>query len=195
MEPKCAHRASSYAEALCFRWIDAVRRSIDTDSYAIRLRPQRRSDRTLGAVKVKRVVERMRNGRMPRGLRAYNQRSRKNACRLRRREEATGQPAARLGVTESDARRTNIPVTPCSRKPVSMRVRSNTRQTCLSRPVICAASAAVSLTPGGSTNRCWTRASASLKRRVMSGPAASYAVFLTAVRQRHYTHTRLNAVC
>src|SRR5437870_15030 len=34
-----------------------------------------------------------------------------------------------------------------------------TRQTCLASPAICAASAVVSLTPGGSTNSCWTRAS------------------------------------
>jgi uncharacterized protein YdeI (YjbR/CyaY-like superfamily) len=65
-------------EALCFGWIDSVRRSIDEESYTIRFTP-RRSSSTWSTANVNRVAELIKNGRMrPAGLRAYNQRTRKN---------------------------------------------------------------------------------------------------------------------
>ena len=54
------------------------------------------------------------------------------------------------------------------RNPASLRVRSNTRQTCRSRPAASAVSAVVSVAPGASTNSRRTLASASLKRGVWS---------------------------
>jgi uncharacterized protein YdeI (YjbR/CyaY-like superfamily) len=65
----------SVDEALCFGWIDGVRRRIDDESYAIRFTP--RSGRsTWSAVNIRRVAELTAEGRMqPAGLAAFEQRS------------------------------------------------------------------------------------------------------------------------
>ncbi len=64
----------SVDEALCFGWIDGVRRTIDDESYSIRFTP-RRSRSTWSAVNIKRVEELTRLGRMhPAGLRAFEAR-------------------------------------------------------------------------------------------------------------------------
>lgn len=61
-------------EALCFGWIDGIRRRLDEESYAIRFTPRRRGS-TWSAVNVRRVAELTRLGRMRRaGLRAYEAR-------------------------------------------------------------------------------------------------------------------------
>jgi uncharacterized protein YdeI (YjbR/CyaY-like superfamily) len=58
-------------EALCFGWIDGVRKSIDETSYANRFTP-RKSRSTWSAVNIKRVRELVAEGRMrPAGLRAF----------------------------------------------------------------------------------------------------------------------------
>ena len=58
-------------EALCFGWIDGVRRSIDDDSYSIRFTP-RRARSTWSAVNIRRAQELEREGRMhPAGLAAF----------------------------------------------------------------------------------------------------------------------------
>jgi uncharacterized protein YdeI (YjbR/CyaY-like superfamily) len=62
-------------EALCFGWIDGVRRSIDADSYANRFTP-RKPRSNWSAVNVKHVEELIREGRMhPAGLAAYEARA------------------------------------------------------------------------------------------------------------------------
>jgi uncharacterized protein YdeI (YjbR/CyaY-like superfamily) len=62
-------------EALCFGWIDGVRRSVDEASYAIRFTPRRRRS-TWSAVNVDRVEALIREGRMqPAGLEAYERRT------------------------------------------------------------------------------------------------------------------------
>jgi uncharacterized protein YdeI (YjbR/CyaY-like superfamily) len=62
-------------EALCFGWIDGVRKSIDEKSYVIRFTP-RKSRSTWSAVNIKRVPELIAEGRMrPAGLRAFAARS------------------------------------------------------------------------------------------------------------------------
>src|SRR5579863_5336493 len=57
--------------ALCFGWIDGVRRTIDADSYTIRFTP--RKPRSIwSAINVKRVEEMTRLGMMhPAGLKAF----------------------------------------------------------------------------------------------------------------------------
>jgi uncharacterized protein YdeI (YjbR/CyaY-like superfamily) len=61
----------SVDEALCFGWIDGIRRTIDDGSYSIRFTP-RRARSTWSNVNVKRVAELTKLGRMrPAGLRAF----------------------------------------------------------------------------------------------------------------------------
>jgi uncharacterized protein YdeI (YjbR/CyaY-like superfamily) len=65
----------SVDEALCFGWIDGVRRRIDDDSYAIRFTPRRPRSRW-SRVNVARVAELTREGRMrPAGLAAFEART------------------------------------------------------------------------------------------------------------------------
>jgi uncharacterized protein YdeI (YjbR/CyaY-like superfamily) len=64
----------SVDEALCYGWIDGLRRSLDAQSYAIRFTP-RRSGSTWSNVNVRRAEELIRDGRMrPAGLRAFEAR-------------------------------------------------------------------------------------------------------------------------
>jgi uncharacterized protein YdeI (YjbR/CyaY-like superfamily) len=61
-------------EALCFGWIDGVRRSLGPDSYANRLTPRRKGS-NWSAINVKRVRELIAEGRMtPAGLVAFEAR-------------------------------------------------------------------------------------------------------------------------
>ncbi|MDP9238165.1 MAG: YdeI/OmpD-associated family protein [Chloroflexota bacterium] len=61
--------------ALCFGWIDGVRRGIDEESYTIRFTP-RKPTSTWSAVNIKRVTELTRAGLMqPAGLAAFAARS------------------------------------------------------------------------------------------------------------------------
>ena len=65
----------SVDEALCFGWIDGVRKSLGEDSYTIRFTP-RKPGSTWSAVNVGRVEELTRLGRMrPAGLAAFEKRS------------------------------------------------------------------------------------------------------------------------
>ena len=62
-------------EALCFGWIDGLRRSIDETSYSNRFTP-RRPTSTWSLVNVRRVAELTKSGRMqPAGLKAYANRA------------------------------------------------------------------------------------------------------------------------
>jgi uncharacterized protein YdeI (YjbR/CyaY-like superfamily) len=71
----------SVDEALCFGWIDGVRKRVDDERYKIRFTP-RKPRSHWSAVNVARVGELVEQGRMrPEGLRAFG----------RRREEATAQ--------------------------------------------------------------------------------------------------------
>jgi len=65
----------SVDEAICFGWIDGVRRSIDKDSYSIRFTP-RRSTSIWSAINIKKVVELSKLGLMaPAGIKAFELRS------------------------------------------------------------------------------------------------------------------------
>jgi len=66
--------AESVDEALCFGWIDGIRRKLDDESYTIRFTP-RRPRSTWSAINIKRVEELAREGRMqPAGLQAFQAR-------------------------------------------------------------------------------------------------------------------------
>src|SRR3954452_11897619 len=65
----------SVDQALCFGWIDGVRRRIDDASYSIRFTP-RTARSTWSAVNVKRVAELTEQGLMrPAGISAFERRS------------------------------------------------------------------------------------------------------------------------
>jgi uncharacterized protein YdeI (YjbR/CyaY-like superfamily) len=65
----------SVDEALCFGWIDGVRRRIDDESYSIRFTP-RKARSVWSAVNIGRVEELTRLGRMrPAGIRAFEGRA------------------------------------------------------------------------------------------------------------------------
>jgi len=64
----------SVDEALCFGWIDGVRRRIDDVSYSIRFTPRKKTS-TWSAINIARVAELTKLGRMqPAGLLAFGQR-------------------------------------------------------------------------------------------------------------------------
>jgi len=67
--------AESVDEALCFGWIDGVRRGIDADSYSIRFTPRQKRS-TWSVVNIKRAGELIAEGRMtPAGLAAFEART------------------------------------------------------------------------------------------------------------------------
>lgn len=64
----------SVDEALCFGWIDGVRKSIDGESYCIRFTPRKLSS-TWSAINIKKIEELTRQGLMqPAGLEIFNNR-------------------------------------------------------------------------------------------------------------------------
>lgn len=64
----------SVDQALCFGWIDGIRRRVDDISYTIRFTP-RRAGSIWSAVNIKRVAELSKNGLMqPAGLKAFQAR-------------------------------------------------------------------------------------------------------------------------
>jgi len=66
--------AESVDEALCFGWIDGLRKSIDEQSYKIRFTP-RKPDSAWSAVNIRRVEKLEKEGRMrPAGLKAFEAR-------------------------------------------------------------------------------------------------------------------------
>jgi uncharacterized protein YdeI (YjbR/CyaY-like superfamily) len=78
-------------EALCFGWIDGVRRRIDEESYANRFTPRRKGS-NWSAINVGRVQELIKQGRMrPAGLRAFEERreDRSGVYSYEQRREAT----------------------------------------------------------------------------------------------------------
>lgn len=67
--------SESVDEALCFGWIDGIRKSIDEESYSIRFTP-RNPKSNWSAVNIKKVEEMIRQGKMTEaGLVAYEKRS------------------------------------------------------------------------------------------------------------------------
>jgi len=70
----------SVDEALCFGWIDGIRRRIDDVSYSIRFTPRRRGS-IWSAVNIRRATELSKQGLMsPAGLRAFEARDEKKSA-------------------------------------------------------------------------------------------------------------------
>ena len=66
--------SESVDEALCFGWIDGVRKSIDNDSYQIRFTPRKPSS-SWSAVNLKKIEELTQKGQMqPAGLESFKNR-------------------------------------------------------------------------------------------------------------------------
>jgi uncharacterized protein YdeI (YjbR/CyaY-like superfamily) len=66
--------SQSVDQAICFGWIDGVRRSIDSESYCIRFTPRRPSG-NWSAVNIKKAEELIRNGMMqPAGIEHFKNR-------------------------------------------------------------------------------------------------------------------------
>ena len=64
----------SVAEALCFGWIDGIRRSVDVDSYTIRFTPRKRTS-VWSAINIKLAQDLIKQGLMkPAGLEAFKAR-------------------------------------------------------------------------------------------------------------------------
>src|SRR5262245_9250091 len=64
----------SVAQALCFGWIDGIRRSVDDDSYTIRFTPRKRTS-IWSAINIKMAGQLIADGLMqPKGLEAYKAR-------------------------------------------------------------------------------------------------------------------------
>jgi len=67
--------SQSVDEALCFGWIDGVRKSIDEDSYTIRFSP-RKADSNWSGINIKKIDELKKKGLMhPNGIAAFEKRS------------------------------------------------------------------------------------------------------------------------
>lgn len=70
----------SVDEALCFGWIDGIRKKIDDESYKIRFTP-RKTNSTWSAVNIRRIAALQREGRMRRaGLAAFERRAAANSA-------------------------------------------------------------------------------------------------------------------
>ena len=69
----------SVDQALCFGWIDGVRKSVDKDSYSIRFTP-RKTTSIWSAINIKKVEELTKAGLMrPEGLKAFSFRTEKKS--------------------------------------------------------------------------------------------------------------------
>lgn len=67
--------SESVDEALCFGWIDGIRRTIDAERYTIRFTPRRKGS-VWSKVNIRKVEELVRTGRMrPAGERAFEKRT------------------------------------------------------------------------------------------------------------------------
>ena len=70
----------SVDEALCFGWIDGVRRSIDEESYSIRFTPRKKGS-NWSAVNVRKMEQLLKDGKVaPAGLAAYEARDEKKTA-------------------------------------------------------------------------------------------------------------------
>jgi uncharacterized protein YdeI (YjbR/CyaY-like superfamily) len=71
----------SVDEALCYGWIDGIRKKVDAESYKIRFTP-RRAKSTWSAVNIGRIAVLAREGRMqPAGVAAFARREESNSAR------------------------------------------------------------------------------------------------------------------
>src|SRR3989339_2228238 len=85
--------SESVDEALCFGWIDGIRKSIDEDSYMIRFTPRKKGS-IWSAVNTKRIKELIKPGLVkPTGLEAFSKRDEKKTNRYSFEQEKVKLPA------------------------------------------------------------------------------------------------------
>jgi uncharacterized protein YdeI (YjbR/CyaY-like superfamily) len=87
--------SESVDEALCFGWIDGIRKSIDADRYMNRFTPRRKGS-TWSAINIRRVAELIDGGRMhPAGLEVFEARreDRSGIYSYEQRDQAVFDPA------------------------------------------------------------------------------------------------------
>lgn len=90
-------------EALCFGWIDGIRKGLDSVRYTIRFTPRKRRS-TWSAINVARVADLTKQGRMtPQGLEAFAQRDEKRSALYSYEQRA----AAKLETSYAEAFRAN----------------------------------------------------------------------------------------
>ena len=71
--------SESVDQAICFGWIDGIRRSIDRESYSIRFTP-RKPKSIWSAINIKKVEDLTKLGLMkPKGIAAFNKREESNS--------------------------------------------------------------------------------------------------------------------
>jgi uncharacterized protein YdeI (YjbR/CyaY-like superfamily) len=95
----------SVDEALCFGWIDGIRRGVDEESYSIRFTP-RKPTSNWSSVNIARVAELSETGRMrPAGMAAFERRSEKRSgiYSYEQRKEAKLSPAQQREFEANDA--------------------------------------------------------------------------------------------
>lgn len=82
--------SESVDEALCFGWIDGIRRSIDDESYCIRFTPRKKAS-TWSAVNIKKIAALAKAGLMqPAGIEAFEKRK-EDKSRIYSYEKEAGQ--------------------------------------------------------------------------------------------------------
>jgi uncharacterized protein YdeI (YjbR/CyaY-like superfamily) len=93
----------SVDEALCFGWIDGVRRRVDAERYTIRFSP-RRPGSIWSAVNIRRAAALRRAGRLrPAGERAFAERRPNRSGRYSYEQRPAGLPAPYAGLLRRDA--------------------------------------------------------------------------------------------
>jgi len=91
-KPRVAYN-DAVEEALCFGWIDGIRKSIDEESYKIRFTPRRKGS-IWSAVNTKRIKELIKPGLVkPSGLEAFSKRDEKKTNRYSFEQEKVKLPA------------------------------------------------------------------------------------------------------
>lgn len=92
----------SVDEALCFGWIDGIRKTVDEGRYAIRFTP-RRPGSNWSSVNIQRARALIKNGRMhPSGLRAFEDRHTRTAERYSNKNRPTELPPRYLKLLKAN---------------------------------------------------------------------------------------------
>jgi len=93
----------SVDQALCFGWIDGIRKSLDADSYVIRFTPRKRGSHWSN-VNIKRIGVLVEQGQVAdAGLRAFEARSETNSGRASFEQEVVELPAEYLDLFRANA--------------------------------------------------------------------------------------------
>jgi uncharacterized protein YdeI (YjbR/CyaY-like superfamily) len=102
----CVSYDEAVEEALCFGWIDGIKKRVDEDHYTYRFSPRQPGSRW-SLINRKRAESLVANGRMaPAGLAAIEEGKKPTLQPLRQRSRAPGDPPApRPGDTQAGARR------------------------------------------------------------------------------------------